>query len=121
MENVSKHNDSLGKYSKRVIFNSRTFNSKLFLKLTSAYIDPSIVCIQTLRYEQENRKLSEIEKAIPWLRTIPDLNKFINLKENPDSSRKLLIELTWILFYKYYKKNIILKKAAENEELFYIL
>ena len=121
MENVSKHNDSLGKYSKRVIFNSRTFNSKLFLKLTSAYIDPSIVCIQTLRYEQENRKLSEIEKAIPWLRTIPDLNKFINLKENPDSSRKLLIELTWILFYKYYKKNIILKKAAEKEELFYIL
>ena len=121
MENVSKHNDSLGKYSKRCIFNSRTFNSKLFLKLASSYIAPSIVCIQTLRYEQENRKLSEIEKAIPWLKTIPDLNKFINLKETPESSRQLLIELTWILFYKYYKKNIILKKAAEKEEFFYLV
>ena len=121
MKNVSKHNDSLGKYSKRCIFNSRTFNSKLFLKLASSYIAPSIICIQTLRYEQENRKLSEIEKAIPWLKTIPDLNKFINLKETPESSRQLLIELTWILFYKYYKKNIILKKAAEKEEFFYLI
>jgi hypothetical protein len=89
--------------------------------LASPYIDPSIVCIQTLRYEQENRKLSEIEKAIPWLKTIRAINNFINLKETPESSHKLFIELTWILFYKYYKKNMILKKAAEEQEFFYIL
>ena len=121
MENSSRHNESLGKYSKRVIFNSRTFNSKLFLKLVGPYLDPSIICIQTLRYEPENRKLIEIEKALPWLKTIPNLNKFINLKETPENSYKLLIELTWVLFYRYYKKNIILKKAAEKEEFFYIL
>ena len=121
MENSSKNNDSSGKYCKRVIFNSRTFNSKLFLKLASPYIDQSIICIQTLRYEPENRKLSEIEKAIPWLKTIQYLNTFINLKETPESSHKLLIELTWILFYKYYKKNFVLKKAAEHEEFFYIV
>jgi CRP-like cAMP-binding protein len=121
MENSSKNNDSSSKYSKRVLFNSITFNSKLFLKLATPYIDPSIVCIQTLRYEPENRKLSEIEKAIPWLTTIPYLNSFINLKETPESSHKLFIELAWILFYKYYRKNIVLKKAAEHEEFFYIL
>ena len=121
MDKDPKNKESLGKFSKRVIFNSRTFNSKLFLKLTSSCIAPSIICIQTLRYEQENRKLSEIENAIPWLRTMPNLNKFINLKETDESSYKLLIELTWVLFYKYLKKNVILKKAAENEEFFYIL
>ena len=121
MENTSRINDSKAKFSKRVLFNSRTFNSKLFLKLTSPFIAESIVCIQTLRYEQENRKLHEIEKAIPWLKTISELNKFINLKETPESSHKLLIEMTWVLFYKYFQKNIILKKASENEELFYVL
>ena len=56
MESLSKNNDSSSKFSKRVLFNSRTFNSKLFLKLTTPYIAESIVSIQTLRYEQENRK-----------------------------------------------------------------
>ena len=121
MESLSKNNDSSSKFSKRVLFNSRTFNSKLFLKLTTPYIAESIVSIQTLRYEQENRKLHEIEKAIPWLKTFPDLTKFINLKETPESSHKLLIEFTWVLFYKYLKKNIILKRASENEEFFYVL
>lgn len=72
-------------------------------------------------YESENRKPFEIESAIPWLQTITDLMKFINMEETPESSKKLLIELTWFLFYKYYKKNKILKKAGENQELFYIL
>jgi CRP-like cAMP-binding protein len=52
---------------------------------------------------------------------MPNLNKFINLKETDESSYKLLIELTWVLFYKYLKKNIILKRASENEEFFYVL
>ena len=105
----------------RILFNSRTFNSKLFLKLTSSIIEPSIICIQTLRYESENRKPFEIESAIPWLQTITDLMKFINMEESPESSKKLLIELTWFLFYKYYRKNNILKKPGENNEFFYIL
>ena len=96
--NHKKKRDEL-KSERRVIFNSRTFNSKLFLKLTGHFIHPSIVCIQTLRYERDNRKLAEIEKAIPWLKTFPDLMNFINLKETSESSHKLLIELTWPLFY----------------------
>lgn len=118
---MSKEVSKVGeKYSKRGLFLSRTFNSKLFLKLTSSIIQPSIICIQTLRYEPENRKLFEIELAIPWLKTFPDLMKFINLKETPESSHALLIELAWLLFYKYYKKNLILKKATEKKEFFYI-
>ena len=121
MKNVSKNTQNLGKFSKRVIFSSRTFNSKLFIKLARNIIDPSIICIQVLRYEQENRKIDEIESALPWLQTFTNLNHFINLKENAESSHKLLIELTWVLFYKYYKKNAIIKKAQEGEEFFNIL
>ena len=100
MENNIKRRANNLKSERRVLFNSRTFNSKLFLKLTGHFIHPSIVCVQTLRYEQENRKLEEIEKAIPWLKTFQDLMNLINLKETAESSHKLLIELTWLLFYK---------------------
>ena len=115
--NHKKKRDEL-KSERRVIFNSRTFNSKLFLKLTGHFIHPSIVCIQTLRYERDNRKLAEIEKAIPWLKTFPELMNFINLKETSESSHKLLIELTWPLFYHYYKQNIMIKKQVKKENFF---
>ena len=121
MEKGQKSSKFNIKSERRVIFNSRTFNSKLFLKLTGYFIHPSIVCVQTLKYERENRKLGEIEMALPWLKTFHDLMGFINLEETPESSKKLLIELTWSLFYKYYKKNIIFKKAAEKGEFFNIL
>ena len=109
------------KFERRIIFNSRTFNSKLVLKLAGSLIDQSIICVQTLKYERENRKLEEIERAIPWLKTFPDLMNFINLEETPESSQKLLIEMTWSLFYQYYKKNLIFKKASEKGEFFFIL
>ena len=121
MEKIPKKRPNNLKSERRVIFNSRTFNSKLFLKLTGHFIHPSIVCVQTLRYERENRKLSEIEKALPWLKTFPDLMNFINLKETNESSHKLLIELTWLLFYRYYKKDIIFKKPGEKGEFVFIL
>ena len=120
MDDDSINIDKSGKLSKRFLFTSRTFNSKLFLKLTASIVEPSIICIQTLRYEPENRKLFEIELAIPWLQTFPELMKYINLEETPKSSRKFLIELAWFLFYKYYKKNKVLKKAGEKQEFFYI-
>ena len=121
MEKNPKRKQKNFKSERRVLFTSRTFNSKLFLKLTGHFIHPSIVCVQTLKYERENRKLFEIEKATPWLKTFPDFMNFINLKETNESSYKLLIELTWLLFYKYFKKNIIFKKPAEKGEYTFIL
>ena len=121
MEKISKGRRYNLKSERRVIFTSSTFNSKLFLKLTGHFIHPSIVCVQTLKYEMENRKLSDIERALPWLKTFQDLMNFINLEETPESSHKLLIELAWSLFYRYYKKNIIFKKAAEKGEFIFIL
>ena len=100
MEKISKGRRYNLKSERRVIFTSSTFNSKLFLKLTGHFIHPSIVCVQTLKYEMENRKLSDIERALPWLKTFQDLMNFINLEETPESSHKLLIELTWSLFYR---------------------
>ena len=121
MEKGPKRRQKNYKSERRVLFNSRTFNSKLFLKLAGDFIHPSIVCVQTLRYERENRKLAEIERAIPWLKTFSDFMNFINLKETNESSHKLLIELTWLLFYRYYKKNIIFKKPEEKNEYTFIL
>ena len=121
MEKNSRRRIRILKSERRVIFSSRTFNSKLFLKLAGDIIHQSIICVQILKYERENRKLFEIEMALPWLQTFTDLMNFINLKETPESSRKLLTELTWSLFYRYYKKNIIFKKPAEKSDFFFIL
>ena len=118
---LPKRRNINNKYDRRIIFNSRTFNSKLVLKLAGSLIDQSIICVQTLKYERENRKQEEIEQAIPWLKTFPDLMNFINLEETPESSHKLLIEMTWSLFYQYYKKNVIFKKASEKGDFFFIL
>ena len=121
MEKSYKRRRNILKSERRVIFNSRTFNSKLFLKLAGNIIHPSIICVQTLKYERENRKLEEIQMALPWLKTFTDLMNFINLEETPESSYKLLIELTWSLFYRYYQKNMIFKKPAEKGDFFFIL
>ena len=118
---LPKRRNNNNKYDRRIIFNSRTFNSKLVLKLAGSLIDQSIITVQTLKYERENRKQEEIEQAIPWLKTFPDLMNFINLEETPESSHKLLIEMTWSLFYQYYKKNVIFKKASEKGDFFFIL
>ena len=119
MEKSYKRRRNILKSERRVIFNSRTFNSKLFLKLAGNIIHPSIICVQTLKYERENRKLEEIQMALPWLKTFTDLMNFINLEETPESSYKLLIELTWSLFYRYYQKNMIFKKPAEKGDFFF--
>ena len=76
MENKKKRPEL--KSERRVIFSSRTFNSKLFLKLTGDFIHPSIICVQILKYEKENRKIGEIERALPWLKTFSDFMNFIN-------------------------------------------
>ena len=77
MENKKKKPEL--KSERRVIFSSRTFNSKLFLKLTGDFIHPSIICVQILKYEKENRKIGEIERALPWLKTFSDFMNFINV------------------------------------------
>ena len=60
------------------VYLSRTFASKLFIKLCRDVIDPIIICLQTLKYEPENRKQEEIESTIPYLKTLENFSYFIN-------------------------------------------
>ena len=49
---LPKRRNINNKYDRRIIFNSRTFNSKLVLKLAGSLIDQSIITVQTLKYER---------------------------------------------------------------------
>ena len=103
------------------LFMSKTFASKLFLKLTSKIIDPIIVCLQTLKFEPENRRIEEIENTIPYLKTLYNFNDFIKFRESEKSSFDLMVKFARITFYQYYRKNTILKKPGSSNDKFYII
>ena len=116
-----KRNEKRRSTRKNNFFNSKTFAAKLFLKLTENYIDPVIPCISILKFEPQNRKNEEIKKTIPWLRALKKFYNFISLKEEENNITNLLMEFSWILFYKYFPKNTIIKRPAEKTNLFYLV
>ena len=103
------------------IFLTKTFASKLFIKLCRDVIDPIIICLQTLKYEPENRKQDEIEATIPYLKTLEYLKDFIYFQEDEISSFNLMAKFAKITFYQYHGKNSIIKRPGEYNETFYIL
>jgi rRNA maturation protein Rpf1 len=117
-ENEVKKNNSLTKTN---IFSSKTFASKLFLKLTSSIIDPIIVCLQTLKFEPENRKKEEIEKTIPYLLTLNHFREYVQFKEENKLNIGLMTKFARVTFYQYYPKNTILKKTGSCNDNFFIL
>ena len=103
------------------IYLTKTFASKLFIKLCRDVIDPIIICLQTLKYEPENRKQEEIESTIPFLTTLENFNYFVNFLESPKSGIDLMTRFAKITFYQYHRKNSIIKRAGDSNETFYIL
>ena len=103
------------------LFMSKTFASKLFLKLTSKVIDPIIICLQTLKFEPENRKKEEIENTIPYLKTLDNFNDYIHFREKENTSLELMLNFARITFYQYYRKNTILRRPGSSNDKFYIL
>ena len=103
------------------IYLTKTFASKLFIKLCRDVIDPIIICLQTLKYEPENRKQEEIESTIPFLTTLENFNYFVNFLESPKSGIGLMTRFAKITFYQYHRKNSIIKRAGDSNETFYIL
>jgi hypothetical protein len=102
-------------------FLSRTFASKLFLKLCSQIVGSSFLCFQILSFEPLNRSKEDIKKAIPWLKTLKYFYDFITLEETEESSAELLMQLAWVLFRKSFSKNKIVKKFGEKNNLFNII
>ena len=103
------------------IYMSRTFASKLFIKLCRNVIDPIIICLQTLKYEPENRKQEEIESTIPYLKTLENFNHFINFLENEKTSFDLMVRFARIMFYYYHAKNSIVKRPGDSNDIFFII
>ena len=103
------------------IFLTKTFASKLFIKLCRDVIDPIIICLQTLKYEPENRKKEELESTIPYLKTLEYFNEFINLLETQKSGFDLMVKFARITFYQYHRKNSIIKRPGDYNDTFFIL
>ena len=102
-------------------FLSRTFASKLFLRLCSQIVENSFLCFQILSFEPDNRSKDDIKKAIPWLKTLSNFYEFITLEETKETSNTLLMKLTWVLFRKSFPKNRIVKRFGEKNTLFSII
>ena len=102
-------------------FFKKTFASKLFIKLTESIIDKRIIFILILQFEYANRKQEDISKAAPYLSNLGDFYNYICFKENKVNIPGILNEITWLLFYKYYKKLSILKRPNEFNQNFYII
>ena len=103
------------------IFLTKTFASKLFIKLCREVIDPIIICLQTLKYEPENRKQEELESTIPYLKTLEYFNDFVNYLENPKTGFDLMTKFARITFYQYHRKNSIIKRPGDYNDTFFIL
>ena len=102
-------------------FLSRTFSTKLFLRLCSQIVENSFLCFQILSFEPDNRSKDDIIKAIPWLKTLTNFYEFITLEETEETSNILLTKLTWILFRKSFHKNKIVKRFGEKNNFFCII
>ena len=102
-------------------FKNRQFASKLFLKLTNITLDKSIQCISIFKFDTQNRNKQEIMTCVPYLTTLTNFYQYMSLKEYEKGIIDLLTECAWIIFYRYFPINSIIKKGGEAGDLFQIL
>ena len=115
------------KYKNRHIIKTSTFNktpefvSKYFLKFSGECLETINNFVEILKEEPQNRKNTEIQKVLPYLESLSYFHEFLSLRENKESYIKLLNEFAWILCYKKYLKNTIIKRAKENSDIYYLI
>ena len=98
-------------------FLGKTFSAKLFIKLCSKVVDTSIMCLEILNFQKENRTKDEIEAVLPWMKNLSYFYEFISIKETEETRKELLRHFIWFLFRKIYYKNTIIKKIDNNNRL----
>ena len=86
-----------GKRIKSKYFLGKTFSAKLFIKLCSKSVDTSIICMEILNFEQENRTKEDIETVLPWMKKLHYFYEYISMKETEQSKKELLKNLIFIL------------------------
>ena len=111
-----------GKQKKSKYLLGKTFSAKLFIKLCSKVIDTSIICIEILNFEHENRTKEDIETVLPWMKSLSYFYEYISMEETEESKKELLKQLIWLLYRKIFHKNTIIKKIDNiNKNLYIIL
>ena len=111
-----------GKKKKSKYLLGKTFSAKLFIKLCSKVVDTSIICLEILNFEHENRTKEDIETVLPWMKNLTYFYEYISMEETEESKRELLKQLIWLLYRKIFYKNTIIKKIDDiNKNLYIIL
>ena len=102
-------------------FLGKTFAAKLFIKLCSKVVDTSIVCMEILNFEIENRTKEDVETVLPWMKELNYFYEYISLKETEESKKEILRNIIWVLYRKIFYKNTITKKINDNNNLLCIV
>ena len=121
---IKKFNEILrqGRKTKRDYFLGKTFSAKLFIRLFSGLLEPSIICFEILNFETENRTKEEIETVLNWIKNLNYFYEFISIKETEESRNQILRQLILLLYRKIFYKNTIIKKNNKmNKYVFIIL
>ena len=108
--------------NKSKYFLGKTFSAKLFIRLFSGLLEPSIICFEILNFETENRTKEEIETVLNWIKNLNYFYEFISIKETEESRNQILRQLILLLYRKIFYKNTIIKKNNKmNKYVFIIL
>ena len=121
LSSINKEIKPKKKVRRTSYFKNRQFASKLFLKLTNITLDKSIQCISIFKFDTQNRNKQEIMTCVPYLTTLNNFYQYMSLKEYEKGIIDLLTECAWIIFYRYFPTNSIIKKSGEGGELFQLI
>ena len=110
-----------GRRRKKKYFLGKTFSAKLFIKLCSKAVDTSIICMEILNFEKENRTKQDIETVLPWMKKLNYFYEYISMKETEQSKKEILRQLIFVLYRKIIYKNTIIKKIDNNNRMLYIV
>ena len=106
---------------KNSLFRSKTLGVKFQIKkILSKNIDIQH-CFQVMKTKRSNRGISDIENCKALFKTFNNFYSYISLNNNEDDTDNLLSEISWVIFHKKYKKNTLIKRPGEKNELFYLL
>ena len=107
--------------TRKPFFKSKTFTSKLFLRLTKGRINPVITCVQILKFEPANRTKQDIVKTLPWLISLQPFNSFITYKEDHSNHESTFVQFATVLYHRYVKQNALLKQVGDKTNYFYLI
>ena len=111
-----------GKKTKRNYFLGKTFSAKLFIKLCSKTVDSSIICLEILNYEPENKTKEDIETVLPWMKNLKYIYEYISMKETETKKNEILRQIIWLLYRKiFHHKFFFLSHESFCREFFLFL